>query len=368
MNWRARIILANIDQGLPEWVLLFADGWVSVEGEDPFLVDQEAFDEVYAHFARRGNDIVIDYEHRTLKGDKAPAAGWITDLKYEPGVGISGRVRWTGEAAGYIRAGQYRYHSPVFYVRESDQRVVALHSVALTNVPRTNNIKPILAKLGITQKQEENMKEILKKLAAKLGLSQDAGETEVLKALDDALKDKDKGAVVAKEVLEALGLKEGSDTTAVVASIGALKAGGQAPVAAKEVLDALGLEEGASASTVVASIHALKQAPKGMVSREEFNQVAAKLQRRDADDAVAAAIGAGKITEAQKDWATEYATRDLEGFKTFVAKAPVVVPVDKLPGRKDDQADAAADETTIKVAKMMGVTPDDIKKYGGGEA
>jgi hypothetical protein len=39
------------------------------------------------------------------------------------------------------------------------------------------------------------------------------------------------------------------------------------------------------------------------------------------------AMLAGKISPAQKDWALSYCRRDPESFKTYVDKAPRVVPV-----------------------------------------
>jgi len=135
-------------------------------------------------------------------------------------------------------------------------------------------------------------------------------------------------------------------------------------VVAKEVIEALELKETDDVSTVVASIHALKQTGKGTVSREEFEKIQKDLRKRDADEIVAKATAEGKITPDQKDWATEYAKRDLEGFKTFVAKAPVVVPVKDLAKKESKVDDVIADEAVLNVAKMFGNTPEDIKKYG----
>lgn len=333
MKQNAIAIIAAIDTAdgqAPEWVLMFKEGWNEVEGVGEFLVDRKAFDTLSAKLLRRGNDIVIDYEHQTIEGTKAPAAGWWKEIRYEDGRGIVARVDWTDEAAKYIVKQEYRYFSPVFYVRKSDKRVVEVHSVALTNAPKINHLTPLLAKLGENYgKKEEDMKEFLKKLAAKLGLAEDTGEDDVLAEVAK-LKDKppETKEVVAKEVLEALELNDG-DT-----------------------------------SVVVASIHALRQTTKGVVSREEFAKLQTDLKKRDAEEVVAKAQAKGKITPDQKDWAKDYAERDLEGFKTFIAKAPVVIPVDKLPDTKLVADAGAIDEATKTVAKMMDVSEEDIKKYG----
>lgn len=336
----AKAIIAaieTIDGKLPEWFTFFKEGWNELEGEGKFFVDRQSCEAVAGYFNRRGNDIVIDYEHQTVEGGKAPAAGWIKELRYTDGVGIEARGEWTGEAASYIEKGEYRYFSPVFLVRNNDKRVIAVHSVALTNAPKINHLTPILAKLGEDfQKKEDTGMDFLKRLIAKLGLKPEADEDQVVEAVETVVaKNKDLEAAKPKEV----------------------------EVIAKDVLEALDLTEG-DTSTVVASIHALKQSTKGSVSRPEFEKLQKDLRKRDADEIVAKALLEGKVTPDQKDWANEYANRDLDGFKTFVAKAPVVVPVKDLPHKKN-KGGAVIDETVLSVAKMMGNTEDDVKQYGG---
>lgn len=340
----ARIIIAAIQavKDAPEWFLLFKEGWNEIEGEGKFLVDSAAFYEVASYFNKRGNDLVIDYEHATIDGEKAPAAGWISELRYTSGKGIEARVTWIPEAAAHVSKGEYRYFSPVFYVRKSDSRLVAVHSVALTNAPKTNNLTPILAKLGEAFKEKEDTAmDFLKKLIAKLGLKAEATEDEVLAAVAASMA---KNTELEKQV--AAKPKE-------------------VEVIAKDVLTALELKDGDNVSTVVASIHALKQGSKGMVSKEEFDKLQKQIREKDAAEIVAKAMADGKVTPDQKDWASQYAERDIEGFKTFVAKAPVVIPVDKLP-KQDKKADEViADEAVLNVAKMFGITTEDIKKHGG---
>lgn len=333
----ARFLVSEIDaeKGAPEWMLLFAAGWNELEGEGRYFVDEESYVSVCTQIARRGNDIVIDYEHQTLEGVQAPAAGWVKELRWEAETGILARVEWTEKGGAYVASREYRYFSPVFYVRESDKRLVALASVALTNTPKHNNLTPILAKLDgvppVATDTEDDM-EFLKKLAAKLGMGEDATEDQVM-AMVASLKEK---KPETKEVIPAA------------------------------VLKALDLETG-DTSTVVASIHAAKQSSKGMVSREEFAKLQDQLAARDAQEVVAKAMSDGKVTPDQKEWAEGYAKADLEGFKTFVAKAPVVVPVAPLPGKKEEPTDLVTDDAVLAVAKQMDVDVEDIKKYGGAE-
>lgn len=315
---------------LPEWYTIFPEGEVEIEGEGSFIVSKEAFTLLKAQIERRGLEIVFDYEHQTLKDIKSPAAGWCRDWRWEDGVGIQARIDWTEEATGFLKKGEYRYYSPVFFVRKSDQLLAGVHSVALTNAPKTNHLQPLLAKLGAEtnhQQTEESMN-LLKMLIAALKLNEDATEDEV------------------------------------VAAVKKLQDGSQEEVVAKSIVEALGLE-GGDVSTVVASIHALKQTEKTMVSKSDFEALQAKLAEKDAKTVVAKAMKEGKITPDQKDWATTYATTDPQGFATFVTKAPVVIPQGTLP--KDEQQDnpALGDATVLAVAKLMDVDSEDLKTYGG---
>lgn len=315
---------------LPVWYCFFPEGSGEVEGEGSFLVDRSAWELLAAKLDRRGVEIVIDYEHQTIKGVKAPAAGWCREWRYTDGVGIEAKVDWTAEAADYLKKGEYRYFSPVFHIRKSDRRLVSVHSLGLTNAPRTNNLKPLLAKLGAQLEEEDHM-DLLKRLIAKLGLAETATEDEAMEAV--------------------AGLQEKS--AAVVAKTPA------------EVISLLGLQEDDSVSTVVASINALKQAEKGMVSKAEFDLIVAKLNDRDAGEVVAAALAAGKITPDQQAWADDYAKRDIAGFKTFVAKAPQVVPLSELGRKSEQKSDGELNDSVLAVAKLMDVSTEDLKKYGG---
>lgn len=314
---------------VPEWIQLFPAGWVTLADGPKYLVDEEAYRLVTEYVAARGIEVVFDYEHQSLETDEAPASGWIKELKWDETDGIMARVEWTERGREYLEKREYRYHSPVFLVREKDRRLCGLHSAALTNTPRTNNLRPIAAKQGLIGPDEENDME-LAILIAKLGLAEGATEDDVL------------------------------------AKIGELVAGpAEVEVVAKDVIEVLGLEDGATVSSVVASINVLKQAPEGMVPVAEFNKLKDQVHQGVVTDVVAKAIATGKVTPDQKDWATKYATKDLDGFNEYVAKAPQVVPISKLPGKQDAGGDAKLNETDLHVASMMGVEKEDIEKYCG---
>lgn len=326
-------LTAKVSRDVDGWMLLFKAGWGELADGVKFLVDKTAFDLVKDHVAGMGNEVVFDYEHQTLKDVQAPAAGWIKELAWEEGVGIKALVGWTEKAAQYLAKDEYRYFSPVFFVRKSDKRVCGLHSSALTNTPKTKNLTPILAKLdaGADPTKEEIMDR--QKLIAALGLPENATDADIMAAVAKL------GVAVPEEK--------------------------EAPIVSKAVLSALDLEDNANESTVVASINVLKQENKVSVPAAEFQALKAKMAARDARDAVDTAIAKGKVTHAQKEWAMDYAAKDPDGFAQYVAKAPHAVPVDALPSHAYKPQDPGIDDAVKQVASLMAVDLEDIKKYNG---
>ncbi len=327
----------------PEIISVLPMGHV-VSSKGEFDVDTESFKLMKEEIAKHGVDIVVDYEHQTLEGVQAPAAGWVKELILGDG-NIKARIDWTPKAREYLENREYRYISPVITVRKSDGKAVGLHSIALTNTPAIEGMTPIVNK-SEPEGGQNPMNELLKALAELLGLAEDASEEQVveavtaLKAAADTAKqppeDKDKGdndAVVAnKTVCEMLGLKAGAPTEEVAARIS-------------------GLQAGATADPNLA---------------EEVKSLKAKLADRDADEAVELALKAGKITPAQKEWAKSYALSDPKGFAGFVEKAPQVVPMGEAAGGSTTLS-LKADELTgdaMLACKQLGVTAEDIAKYG----
>ena len=300
--------------GAPETISVLPLGHV-VSSKGEFDVDEESFHAMKAQIAQRGVDLVVDYEHQTLKGVEAPAAGWVKELKLEGGF-IKAVVEWTGRGAEYLKNKEYRYLSPVVNVRKSDNKATGLHSLALTNTPAIENMTAIVNSDNFEGGQT-NM-DISKKLAKLLGLPEDATEEQIEAALEACL-------------CELLGLKAGAATADVSAKIMELKRG---------IVDGV---------NVVEELKALKT----------------QNAKRDADEAVILALKAGKITPAQKEWATSYALSDPKGFDSFVEKAPQVVPMGEieLGDTKALKADQI-DDATLLACKQLGISVDDIKKYG----
>lgn len=93
-----------------------------------------------------GNDLSIDYGHGVFNEHEAPqmAAGWIRDLEARPDGLWAVGVTWTERAAAMIRAREQRYFSPAF-VTDENGHVLEILNVALTLMPATHNLIPLVA-------------------------------------------------------------------------------------------------------------------------------------------------------------------------------------------------------------------------------
>lgn len=90
---------------------------------------------------------VIDYEHQTLhkekNGQPAPAAGWIHALRWIEGKGLHALAELTEKARQQIKAGEYRYFSPVIQYSTKTGEVTKLLMGALTNNPAIHGMAAI---------------------------------------------------------------------------------------------------------------------------------------------------------------------------------------------------------------------------------
>jgi len=201
-NRRLRLVFgATAD--VPQWINIVPMGTVTLgDGRPPFTVDREALEAVLAAWEQRGNDLVIDYEHQTLEGGPAPAAGWIKALEARED-GLWARVEWTEKAQAFITSREYRYFSPVLMLDGANRRPVELLHAALTNVPAINHLSPLVARSawgGETGEEEaqpgeggahdgtpgsvaETGADMLAHIREILGLTPDARGGEILEAL-----------------------------------------------------------------------------------------------------------------------------------------------------------------------------------------
>lgn len=108
------------------FLLCFGMNTYTKDGKNSdFVFTPETAEMLIEEFDKRGRDLVIDYEHQTLTGEKAPAATWIDSLT-QNSEGLSAHVRyWTRKAADLLQSGEYRYFSPVLLFAQAMIRTVA---------------------------------------------------------------------------------------------------------------------------------------------------------------------------------------------------------------------------------------------------
>ena len=332
MNQLLQLICKNLNGVVPEEIQVIPYGVKINTPKGPFTCDEESAAAVIADFEAHKNQMVIDYEHQTLQGTEAPAAGWITKLIDKGKEGIWAVVNWTDRAKQYLINKEYKYVSPVVAQRKLDLKIVRLINVALTNQPNIDGMVPLVNKLDYqiqnNKKEEPKMKDLLKLL----GLAEIATEADAIVAINKLMEAATKNGTVI--------------------------------VANKGVLTALGLAETATEAEVTGTIMAMKQSHDQVGAlAQTVKDLKDKLSLKDATEVVALAMKEGKITPAQKEWADEYAKRDLAGFNVFVSKAPVVVPMNKQASDDKGTGEAVLDDVQIAVNKQMGIDDATWKKY-----
>lgn len=130
----------------PDGYFTPSDGRSFVPGR--WHIDQTVASKVIERFSQLKNDRVLDYEHQTMhketNGQPAPAAGWISGLRWRDGVGLFGVASLTSQARADIAAGRYRYVSPVFAFDSRTGNVLDIRMAALTNAPALDGMRSVV--------------------------------------------------------------------------------------------------------------------------------------------------------------------------------------------------------------------------------
>jgi len=287
-------------QAPPEWIRILPLGRVDlVDCREPLTVDEDSLRAMVAAFHSRGVDLVIDYEHQSLQGERAPAAGWIKQMEARAD-GLWARVEWTPQAREYLVNREYRYFSPVLRLDPASRRPTVLMHLGLTNVPAIKALPPLVAKAGAASLAEG---------------SGDPGALGVIMAREEETE-------TMEELKCLIGLKPQTDAEEV---------GVRILEVFRELAAALDLEGEASPSRLKGAVAALKaEARQFTAVQEELQALKERLAEETAARAVAEAMEAGKVSPAQKGWALEYFRQDPQGFKTYVARAPKLVPTGEV--------------------------------------
>jgi len=360
----------EIPSGAPDWVKLLPYGtFAGRDGRGPYtLAGPASASKVIAASTayQRGADYPVDYEHQTQmaakNGQPAPASGWIKELEARDD-GLYARVDWTAAAAQRIETREYRYISPAFIHDKGGQvlRIVGAGLVALPNLEI-----PALAGQQDPATQGDSMDPILKALLRAFGLAETA-TSEQIAAHAQALAEAHQAA------LKFLGLPAATPPGQVATAAQGLVAG---------LAKAIGLDGEVTVATLATAAQGLADKAKasGQVDLTRYvpmdvhlavaGQLTALQGQTSQSEAVRevdAAIEAGKLTPALKEWGLAMASQSLDAFRGYIAKAPVLVATHaqrssvttgQPPATGGQQL--TADE--LAVASQLGLTPEQFAK------
>lgn len=281
-----------------------------------WYVDADNAASTIAQFKQRARDMVIDYEHQTHKGGKAPAAGWVPKMDWREGDGMWVESKWTPAAQSHIENGEYRYFSPTFVYDKNSGRLEKIISIALTNDPATLGAESLAAKDG-------SMIAPPNELLEKLGLPEGSDWS----AIYDVI-----GAIQGKQIDDAasiamckdIGIEGVTDFKTLLAKVGEVAIGAKAmsDQAAKDKADATTLAAKANDDAQVA----LKAA------NDKIAVLEAKDKERDLETFFAKGTNDAKIDANNRELAEFMFKADPVKAQAWLEKAPKVVVLASLSG------------------------------------
>lgn len=315
-----------------EWVTIFpapdAAGWVQGRDGRKFLMKDPQ--SVLGRTLARAVDLRLDYEHaseiKAPRGDKAPAAGWFSNLRVAADGSVEGKLTVTDRALNHIEAREYRYLSPVPVVNKETREVHHFSSVGLTNSP--NLYLPAL-------NHEES------------GSLDKSNNNQTIMTPEEI-----------KELCRELGIAEDSKSDAVIA---AAKAAKQKAELNREQTPSL--EKYVPRADYDSLMERARNAEQKVADAEK-TQLEAEINRE-----VDAAVKAGKITPATKEFYADNCRQQggLDRFKKFVTDAPVIGVESDLDKKKPPETGAELNSEEKAVCEQMGVDPEELKKTRAAE-
>jgi phage I-like protein len=277
---------------VPQRILIAPAGQVrSASGS--FLVDRDAMEATVAAFQAHGTDIPIDYEHQTLGGPysspngQAPAAGWIKSL-----IAVSSSSVVEGADGRPLANGLW---AEVTWTDEAREKLAArqyryISPVAL--VRRSDRRLVGIHSVALTNKPAiVGMLPVVNRIDAPRPVPGGVG---------DWCAVEDRSIVAMRELLN---LGESAD--------------------ADEVL---------------------------LAGADRIRTLQDTMTARQAADRVAAAMSAGKLTAAQRDWAMDLARRDPAEFDKWQAAAPQVVALGRTAPPRDQTGTQALSRRALESA------------------
>lgn len=237
-----------------------------------------------------GGMLPIDFDHGLDgQGSKDGRAAGWITGLRVDGGVIRASVEWTPEGEAALKGKTYRFISPVFTHTKAKGLVRRILRAGLTNNPAIHDLAQVASK------KEDGMHADLSTLRTALGLDAEAEDDAVITAAAEAITKAEADPDPAKFV----------------------------PIA---IVDEL---------------------------RGKLTEIEGKVAASSVERVVTAAKAEGKLTPAMVDWATSYASKDMGGFKAWLAAQPVIASGEELlPGLAPKQPGTLTAEEKAVCAQM----------------
>lgn len=314
------LIDVSVNPEPQQWVRLIPMGvFKARDSRPPWVLNDLAHAEAVVAASQAyagGTDSVVDYDHQSERAleqrdTSAPASGWFKQFQARAD-GVYGLIEWTDKAFAALKAKEYRYISPVFtHVRHgadgAPARVVRLMRAGLTNNPALTDLAAVAA--TAPKPTKEPGMTLLERLLAAIGLPSATTEDQALAACATLVT----AAAGVRKIATTAGLAETAEVEAICTAIAASAA-----------------EPDASKFVPIAMFKDLQSQVAGIQGATAEERAVASVD---------AAIAAGKITPAHKDYWVKNAKADPAGFAEYVASAATIVtPGGKPPPGKQTPA------------------------------
>lgn len=272
-----------------------------------WLCDTSVAQALIARFNAEGMPLLLDYEHQTLlaeeNGQPAPASGWGANLQLLDD-GLYAEVEWTERAKAMIRAGEYRFISPVFTFDEKSGAVLKLLHVALTNYPALTGQRPVAAKQNLIQDLPMPLK---------------------------------------PETIAMLGLVATASMDDVHAAVATLKA-------KAEITPPANTPDPAQ----FVPISALEEV------KRQLAALTARQQKTDVDNLIEEGKSTGKLLPAQEEWARDLGKKDVAALRAYLSSTPAIAAL--MGNQTHGKAPAAEAQVALTAAQQ------EAARIGGWDA
>ena len=387
-HYSIAILNQNIQLDTDGWLHLIPAGeFRTVDGRPEgipfFYLDGQLAQKVIQEFNSKKLDMVVDYEHQTILSEKngkpAPAAGWVTELKWVEGSGLYGKVEWTELAKGMIANKEYRYLSPVF-CHDDNGHIVSLVHAALTNNPALDSLSEVSAAI-LTRKRMACSMDFTSFIKL-LGLPETASKAEIEAKLLTLSLLMEKKMDFLYHLRRLLDLSDSATEAEIQVALTAL---------VDKLSDGKGIEACTSLPAVVdsyknttemiekvaLSADTIKPDPAkyvevGVMKTLQDNVAAltqelSALKQKDTESVIQTALSDGRLLPAQKDWAESLAKTNMAALTAFLDTATPVAALTKTQtnGTPPAGVDATAVQLTdsqLAVCKGLGISPEEYKK------